>query len=145
MVGDSTSATGLVVRGSGTTDNPFDALDYTGPSLRGVWGTGPDDVWVAPYQGPIGHWDGTAWTTATAPASATDTLLGIGGSRSSDVWAVGLSGLVLHYDGQTWSPSATKTTSVLWSVWSSGPSDAWVVGGDDTLIHWNGSSWSPSP
>jgi hypothetical protein len=140
MVGDSASTTGIVLRGEGSTANPFDTAAYDGPQLRGIWGAAKDDVWVAPYQGAVEHWDGSAWSAMpTTPAGVS--LLGVGGTASNDVWTVGLGGVVFHYDGGAWSPSPTGTTAPLSSIWSQSATDAWVVGATGTVLHWNGTAW----
>jgi hypothetical protein len=117
-------------------------VSFAGPSLRGVWGSGPGSVWVAPYQGPIQHWNGSTWDTASV--TTPDALLGMAGTGPSDVWAVGLRGGVFHYDGATWSPTPTAgwSTQVFWAAWANAPNDVWVAGGSG-VERWNGTAWSP--
>ena len=106
-----------------------------------MWLSRPGDVWVAPYQGAIEHWNGTAWSNAGAVAGA-GSLLRIAGSAPDDIWAVGLDGTALHNRGGAWVKTPTGTTEVLWSVWSRAVEDAWAVGNGGTILRWNGSSWS---
>ena len=37
--------------------------------LKGVWGSGPSDVWAVGSAGKILHYDGTTWTTSSSGAS----------------------------------------------------------------------------
>jgi hypothetical protein len=138
MVGTSQRGAGLVLHGNGA---KFDAVGYDGPGVRGVWGSRPDDVWVAPYEGAIQHWNGTAWSKAAMPAPTTP-LLRLGGSGPDDVWAVGLGGGMLRYHAGAWSAVSTGTKQVLWGVWSRAPDDAWAVGNGGTILHWNGTVWN---
>jgi len=144
MVGTSVQGMGLVLKGApsqGDAGHPvmnFEALEYTGSSLRGVWGTSPDDVWVAEYEGTIQEWDGTSWHSDTAPATG---LLGLWGAGPNDVWAVGLSGAMVHGDGQAWSESPGVTKRDLWSVSGTDANDAWAVGADGTILRWDGDRW----
>jgi hypothetical protein len=112
---------------------------YDGTSLRGIWGCAADDVWVAPYEGALQHWDGSQWVEQLAkPDDAR--LLGISGSGTRDVWAVGLHGLILHWNGQDWTVADSYTDATLWSVWVAEPDDAWAVGGE--ILHWDGRAWT---
>jgi hypothetical protein len=128
--------TGLVLRGDGA---KFDVAGYGGTSARGVWGAASNDVWVAPYQGALQHWNGSAWTSAPTTAGP---LLRVAGSASDEIWAVGYGGVTLHYHGGAWSTPPSGTTEVLWSVWSRGPNSAWAVGNGGTILRWNGTVWS---
>ena len=117
-------------------------------SLSGVWGTGPDDVFVVggDAQGSVMHFDGTAWSAMTVPTAPL--LVWCFGFASDDVFAVGLGGTALHYDGTEWTALATGTTQDLWGVWGSAPDDVWVVGGNVngtgqvTTLHWDGQAFS---
>jgi len=52
---------------------------FTGGSVRGIWGSGPDDVWVAPAMGPLQHWTGAAWTSPPELTTG-QALFGVAGS-----------------------------------------------------------------
>jgi hypothetical protein len=78
--------------------------------LDTIWASSESDVWAASggelFDGNVPtilHFDGTAWTASSDPATAG--LLDIGGTGASDVWAVGLRGKRLHFDGTAWTPS----------------------------------------
>jgi len=112
-----------------------------------IWGSAPEDVWAAGYQG-LAHWDGRDWEELEGDWP----LYGIGGSSSTDVWAVGCESpqpgrdvaAVFHYDGASWStipvdkeimPSCPRR------VWGSSSDDFWMAG-VAIVAHWDGQVWS---
>jgi MYXO-CTERM domain-containing protein len=129
------SVTGFVFRGNGS---KFDGVGYTGPSARSIWVIAPNDVWVAPYQGAMQHYDGSTWMAAPTTGGP---LLRVAASASGEVWAVGLGGVILHYQGGSWSTPPSGTTEVLWSVWSNAPNSVWAVGNNGTVLRWDGATW----
>ena len=138
--GDTSQGGGVVVRGAGTTAAPFDLSSYAGQEVRCIWGSGAGDVWVSPYEGPLQHWDGAAWSAAASlPASAQ--VFGVAGTASNDTWAVGAGGAVFHYDGGTWSALSIGTTAPLAGIWTDSTLDAWAVGAGGVAIRWNGTVW----
>jgi hypothetical protein len=111
---------------------------------EGVWGSGPDDVWVGANDG-LRHWNGSAWSVVS---TGFDGAVGaIWGSGPKDVWAVG--GMdtaqenLLHWNGTSWSKSVAVERFP--AIWGSGPSDVWVVSQDTPALHWDGKAWTPSP
>ncbi len=137
MVGSAPSGGGLVLHGDG---KKFDAVGYDGAGARSVWSPHPGETWVAPYDGTIQHWNGTAWSHISAVPGA-GSLLRVAGSAPDDVWAVGLNGTTLHNRGGNWVSVPSGTTEVLWSVWARTVEDAWAVGNGGAILRWNGSSW----
>jgi hypothetical protein len=126
-----------VLRGNG---KHFERVPFDGESLRSIWGTGPDQVWVAAYDGPIYAWDGKTKKFTATPSPPTEKLLGLWGAGPTDIWAVGLNGGAFHYDGQGWTKKNTGTKEALWAAWGAASGDAWLVGTGSTLLHWNGSA-----
>jgi hypothetical protein len=61
-------------------------------TIISIWGSGPDDVWVAGL-GRLAHWDGAAWRP-TGPDSGNEIQALWGTGR--EVLAVGLHGAILH-------------------------------------------------
>ena len=125
---------------------------YAGMNFNGMWGTGPNDVWIVGENGRILHTDGY-WDKAafwTQPNSNTRShLTGIWGAASDDVWAVGENGTIRHwtYDAGgelDWIISDSKSTTNLRAVWGSSATDIWAVGDDNTILHGDGSSWTRS-
>lgn len=115
----------------------------------GVWGSGPDDVYVVggfPDQGTIQHFDGTDWSEETVPT--VPILVWIYGFGPDDIWTVGAGGGVLHRSGGSWEQVDVGTTTDIWGVWGSGPQDVWMVGGnvntgEPLLIHYDGTGFTP--
>jgi hypothetical protein len=67
----------------------------------GVYGAAKDDVWaVGPAlgRGPVGHWDGLAWSAVPVPSTAN--LRSVHGTSATDLWAVGTLGTILHSGGR---------------------------------------------
>jgi hypothetical protein len=134
----SVQGSGLIYRGDGSN---FDPVPFTGDVLHGVWGSGPNDVWVAPLTGALQHWNGTGWTSSAALGASGQTWHGLSGSGSDDVWVVGDQGLTAHYASGRWAVSRTPTTATLFGVWSARPSTGWLVGGNGTALRWDGDGW----
>jgi hypothetical protein len=136
MVGNSPKGDGYVIHGDG---KHFDANGYKGPPARAVWCAKPDDVWVAPYQGMIQHWNGTTWAESQSPVG---TWFRLGGSGPDDFWAVGLNGASVRYHAGAWATLPTGTNQIVWSVWSPSATAAWAVGNNGTLLRWDGAAWA---
>ncbi len=102
----------------------------------GVWGSGPDDVFVVGGE-VIGQYEYYG-----------DTMDTYGGT-------------ILHYDGSTWSRMETERDVLFMGVWGSGPNDVFAVGWPASLLspttgsahdpnealptyiyHYDGSSWT---
>ncbi len=122
-----------------TTDDGF---------LSGVWGSGPDDVFIVggqPQRSVVFHFDGNTWETMSTPE--TPILIWVFGFGADDVYAVGEQGTALHYDGATWTEMTTGIEDDLWGIWGASPDDLWAVGGEiDTgppvLLHFDGEMWT---
>lgn len=61
------------------------------PTLKGVWGTGPNDVFAVGANSTISHWDGVSWTPVAPPAgvSSTFTSAWIWGTSPTEVFVTG--------------------------------------------------------
>jgi hypothetical protein len=108
----------------------LDRIESEG-ALLSVWGSGPDDIWVAGGQsgkGVLIHGDGTSWSPVAVDAD--QLLWWVYGFSSDDVYAVGERGLALHYDGEAWAKFETGTDATLYGVWGASGEDVWIVGGD---------------
>jgi hypothetical protein len=118
-------------------------------SLSGVWGSGPNDVFVVGGDqdgAEIYHYDGGGWSPMAAPTLPL--LVWVFGFGPDDVYTVGTKGGMAHYDGSSWTPIDTGTTEDLWGIFGFAKNDLWIVGGDpfdnDPLIlHYDGSTFTP--
>lgn len=126
----------------------FDAAAHG--ALSGVWGSAPNDVWVAggrPEAGEMHHFDGKTWTQVPLPAG-TPLLSWVYGFSATDAWAVGTKGAVLRWDGTAWKRVASGTTADLWGVWGPSSDDLWMVGGTvgeaaPVILRWHGGQLGP--
>ena len=83
-----------------STSGPSTPPPITTNNLRGLWGSGPNDVWAAGDKGTILHFDGKAW--ALSPSGTTEDLTCITGTGPTNVYISGQKGAILHWDGQGW-------------------------------------------
>jgi hypothetical protein len=74
------------------------------PSVYGLWGFGPDDVWAAGSFDGLSHWNGSTWTAADEE-EVEESYNAVWGSASDHVIAVGDNGAVAELDGSSWSES----------------------------------------
>src|SRR5262249_20670318 len=90
---DHTTTTGAVLHWDGsawtapaswTSAPPYVNQDVAG----GVWGSGPNDVWVMQSE-QIQLWDGSTWANSLVMNPAYPSLAAMWGSSATDVWAVG--------------------------------------------------------
>jgi len=109
-----------------------------------IWGVGTFTIPNAegsPYQNAIIHWNGTKWSSVTAPQidEWLNILTGVTAISANDIWAVGFAGTgggyeapeTLHWDGASWSVIASPTGSratFLLSVAAVSSTDVWAVG-----------------
>ncbi|MBX3208405.1 MAG: hypothetical protein KF764_25390 [Labilithrix sp.] len=121
-----------------------------GTNFHAVWGSGPNDVWLAGDNGRIFHTDGywgnmAEWRPQNSNTRARLTRLW--GTAPDDAWAIGEIGTIRHWTynegGELyWAPSESTTTSTLRAIWGSSANDVWVVGDDSTILHGDGATWS---
>ncbi|MEO0603271.1 MAG: hypothetical protein AAF211_17665, partial [Myxococcota bacterium] len=130
-------------------EEAFEVGDET--ALSGVWGSGPDDVYMVggdETRGAVYHFDGTDWVEDDTIATE-DLLVWVFGFGADDVWIVGETGTVLRGSVGDWSPVDVGTAEPLWGVWGAAPDDLWIVGGSPlgdapVLLHWDGASITPA-
>ena len=128
-------------------------------SLRGVGAVSASDAWaVGQFDNPTGgggglieRWDGTHWSTFSAPSLADGGLNAVGIVNANDVWVAGGIGdpsapLIGHWNGSTWTRvSQPAAAGSLNSIGVIAANDIWVVGSDGSkplVEHWNGTAWS---
>ena len=122
--------------------------------LKGVWGTGDDDVWIVGGDAGVGtpergstvlHWNGTALRTVDIGAGTDSHMTGVWSSGPNDVWIVGVNAAVRHWNGTTWQNRNLPAGHHAMGVWGSGPDDVYVAGrhvvkggGSAAVVHhWN--------
>ncbi len=117
--------------------------------LNGVWGSGPDNIWVVGEKGNLYHRTGGKWQApvlakeqvdplTTRPV--TDDLYSVWGSPGGTIWAVGGTKILrLDPSADSWQAEkrieAAFATDLMnkkaevhfWSVFGSGPNDVWVI------------------
>jgi photosystem II stability/assembly factor-like uncharacterized protein len=127
---------------AGTPDAGSDYHYYSG-----IWGSGPNDVYVTAYDGTIKHSAdrGTTWTTA-AQLAGKPALDGVWGTGADDVYVFGMGGQAFRSTdgGQTWSALVTGTNNDLEAMWGTGPLDLYLAGTNSTLLHSSdhGATWT---
>jgi hypothetical protein len=107
--------------------------------LTGIWGSGPEDVYVAggqwSDQSLILHSDGDQWEEVYVHENTSGWLSEIQGRGPDDVYAVGLRGKVLHFDGTLpWTAVATGFGGGLRSVWTAAATPVYAVGGGGAIL-----------
>ncbi|AKV02691.1 hypothetical protein AKJ09_09354 [Labilithrix luteola] len=127
----------------------YEGTNMAMPSIRALWGSGPNDVWAAGDGGKIFRYVPAA---DDAPASwsgvnsfTTVPLEGLWGSSASDLWAVGADGALRHFTGDVtegFAAVASPTTRALHGASGSSASDVWAVGDHGTILHFDGKAWS---
>ena len=124
----------------------------TSANLRGVCGSGPDNVIAVGVGGTILRYDGANWAIqpikpieyedgTTAPITAE--LHGCYALSPSVAFAVGADGTILHFDGSVWDRGPTQSPASLRSVYAISEDRAFTVGIEGTILSWDGQQWTP--
>ncbi len=129
-------------------------------SGRDVWAVGLGDVASANGSQAVHalHWNGTVWTSVSAPAPGSfHALMAVARiPRTGDLWAVGSQSpgrgvpdrpLIERWNGVRWIVlKSPPVGGYLAGVTALGPKGAWAVGGTNAgaplILHWNGMRWS---
>ncbi|MBK7076605.1 MAG: hypothetical protein IPH44_30365 [Myxococcales bacterium] len=140
-------AAGLVLRGD---DAGFAVVpSATAATLYGVWGSGPDDVWIVggiangaadPDDDLVLHWDGAALTRRAVPARGA-ALFKVWGSAADDVWLSGEQGTLWHWDGAGFAAHHQPTAASILTVAGCDRDEAYAVGGSH-VWQWDGATWT---
>lgn len=106
-----------------------------------VWGSAPDDLFLASGDGVVARFDGQRWWLQELPDLLRDSLYvnDIFGFSSSDVFIAG-SGVVGRFDGLTWSAVELPGAYEVASIWGSAPDDVYAVS-RSRIYHFDGESW----
>ena len=111
-------------------------------TLRGVWGSGVNDVWAVGDQGTILRWNGSAWSPVTV-TGVTQNLNAIHGTGAGAAWAVGNQATIVRLSGTTWARenAPTGVTDDLFGVWAAPNGNAMAVGERGRGLRYNGTDW----
>jgi len=104
------SGTILLYDGISWSDVPH---GLTTNSLESIWGTGPDDIWVAAGFGQMLYFDGADWELRDTWPPSYGPARSLWGSAPDDWYAVHYNG-ALHYDGTGWSKVELDGLGVNW-------------------------------
>ena len=139
--------------------------------LNSVDALSDTDAWTVGYIQPTGatpflpiinHWNGTAWSSVSAPQLGDGTILNaVSASQTNDAWAVGYyfthppgyhiqtNPAALHWNGTAWTQTTIPDAAVVYGVAAVSPTNAWAVDANGGVKHWDGTAWSdvttPSP
>ena len=113
-----------------------------GTWFLGIWGSGPNDVWVVGQPGLIYHYDGTAWERQDSPTQ--QPLTCVWGDGEGNVYITGHHGVILHNDGGGWNRMDSGTEVNLFDV-DEYQGTVMACGRDGVVLQLNGSNWAPAP
>jgi hypothetical protein len=108
-----------------------------------VWGSGPNDVYVAGQPGLILHYDGSSWTVEDSHTQ--QPLIAVWGASANEVYACGHRGTILRRSGGSWSAMNSGTTQNLYGVGRFQDGAIYVAGGRATVLKLSGNSWIDTP
>lgn len=115
----------------------FDGLGWSiaksNVSLRGLGGSGANDVWAVggSTQSVLRHFDGT-WSAPQQLGHGT--LYGVFAPSPAVAIAVGSEGTILRRSGSSWLPEDSGTSQTLYAAWGASANDVWVVGFNGTIL-----------
>ena len=135
-------AAGTLVQSAGSSWVSQSLPAAGGKTLRAIWGTVGNALWLVGDGGTLLAWDGTSALAVNTGIS--DTLRAIWGSAADDVWAVGDGGRVLHYDGSAWSvhvQGSALTKQSLLAVGGPSRKAVYAVGDGGVLLFYDGTMW----
>lgn len=90
--------------------------DTAGQIWEGIWGTGPDDIYVVGRLGDLAHFSGGKWRSELTGTNST--LTGVWGSGPNDVYVSVYSNLILHSTGDgTWTHETLSAGLTFQQVW----------------------------
>ncbi len=134
VVGDREDAdvAGFVARWNGEEWETLSSQDVAF-NLSSVWGTGPDDMWVAGVSGAA-HWDGNAFTL-NSPELATRGIAG-----QDELWAVG-DGMALLDNGEWSSGDALINDESFGGFSAITANGTWAVGDLGVMVRHTDNGW----
>ncbi len=115
-----------------------------------VWGSGPDDVYIAGSGSGTGnpsyHFDGQRLSPGPFPQSLW--VRGLWGSGPGDLWATAFCDGIYHWDGTNLTVSQPPLTVGglpvgLRGIWGLSATEVYAVGGRGTVLRYDGKTWKP--
>jgi hypothetical protein len=134
---------GSVLRHDG---QEWQGIDLPGRNNPVIWGSGPDDVYVA-IGGSLWRYAGSTFGSVALPATLSGAVFrDLSGTAADDVWAATSLGPA-HFDGSAWALVAGVPQGFGNSVAAVATNDVWLgginpAGNDAQLFHWDGMSWT---
>lgn len=126
----------------------WDGSTWTRPDIgdvktmfSGMIHFGPNDIWVAGYDGHMLHWDGHTWTDSNIGGD--EYILSLAGRAPNDIWGVGIGGRIVHYNGSEWLTVASPTQEQLGELRLLPDGTGWAVGWD--ITYFDGQQWRQEP
>ncbi len=120
--------------------------------FKGIWGSGPNDIWVVGDRPVALHYDGTTWNEVPLGVNLNgSTLNAVWGSGPRDVFAVGDNGMIIHWDGTRWARQQAPTSNQLVAVAGRSATDVFALAQstDDrmppALLRYDGRTWTATP
>jgi hypothetical protein len=111
-----------------------------GNTLRAVWGTANDDLWLVGDADTIVHWDGSEWRRVDAGTHGAS-FDAVWASSARDLWVAGRDGqpLLKHWDGASWSKNLAGAHEVTF-LWGTSAHDVWSLTPFE-VAHFDGASF----
>jgi hypothetical protein len=112
----------------------------SGWRLTGVWGSGPNDVYVSVRANFVFHWNGAGWAKQTKGIAIGLTFETIWGSGPTAVYMADPSIYHSGGDGQWQGLDVPLGSGPYVGIWGSGANDVWALGSGG-VARWNGRTW----
>lgn len=98
-----------------------------GLTMKAIWGSEQNNIWIGAEHGNILHWDGARWSGSTLPSSDA-TVRAIFGTGPGDIWAGTEDGRIYHSNGDTWIQSRGPTTLFSNGFFGVDSGEIWSIG-----------------
>jgi photosystem II stability/assembly factor-like uncharacterized protein len=135
-------AAGSIVHITGTT--PRLMASGTTKPLYGIWGTAPNDLFVAGSKGALLHYDGARWSPMQSP-DTTSYFSDVWGTSRDNVLVCGnMSFYLLRFDGSEWTCARLDHMYRFNRLWGATANDLYGVERDvGGILHFDGAAWAP--
>jgi len=135
---------GVIQHYDGTEWTTMDS-GMSGDEIFGVWGTGPDNVYVVTrLLSAILHYDGDSWTKDFLGGSSFPALRAISGTGPNNIFVGGDSGKVIRYNGTEWKEQNTGFSDRIYGLYCAAEDDVFAATEGGKIYRYNGSVWTQS-